>query len=446
MSKPRFGLQARYALGMALVLSVGLALLVLGALRQSQMQREAGALGAAVVRDAVTDGLKRRGEGATQRLAESLANPLYYSDLDAIRGILESVLRQSDVVYAQVFDAEGRILHDGSRDITDYGQPMRDPLAEHAMATDELLVQWSDQVMDVSQGIHVGDERLGGVRVGYSLEAVRIEELRAASLMQQRLAELNRQSQGWFLLLLAALAAVGVAGIWYVQRMLVTPVRQLAAAARAIGAGRYDAKLPSSQRSDEIGELMQAFSRMGESIASHDREVRRMAYTDALTGMLNRRAFREALERSFEEVRGTNQPLALLFIDLDGFKEVNDALGHDAGDAVLVEVAGRIREALAHHGGEGSLAARFGGDEFVVLLRQGDVGRTAEAFCRALLADLHHPVGSGPPAPVLAASIGIALFPGDAADAASLLNSSDRAMYQAKLAGKNCWRFNQRRA
>jgi diguanylate cyclase (GGDEF)-like protein len=446
MNLQRFGLQARYGMGMAIVLALGVALLAVLVLRQAQMQSEVGALGAAAVHDAATEGLQRRGEASTQRLAESLANPLYYSDLDAIRAMLESVLRQPDVSYALVFDAQGQILHDGTRDIGDYGQPMRDPLAARAIATHRLLVQWSEESMDVSQAIYVGDQHLGGVRVGYSLDDVRLGEKRAATALQQRLAELAREYLGWFIALLAALAAVCIGGIWYVQRMLVTPVRQLASAARAIGAGRYDAQLPVSRRSDEIGELMQAFARMGDSIASHDREVRRMAYTDALTGMVNRLAFREALERSLAALRGTGQPLALLFIDLDGFKDVNDALGHDAGDAVLVEVAGRIRQALAHHGGEGSLAARFGGDEFVILLQQGDVHAAAERLCAWLLADIHYPVGgtAGRKAPMLGASIGIALFPDDATDAAELLNSSDVAMYEAKLAGKNCWRFYER--
>ena len=106
---------------------------------------------------------------------------------------------------------------------------------------------------------------------------------------------------------------------------------------------------------------------------------------------------------------------------------------------MLVEVAGRIREALAHHGGEGALAARFGGDEFVILLQQGDVRLSAERLCAWLLADIHYPVGgaTGPAAPMLGASIGIALFPDHAVDAAGLLHHSDLAMYEAKLAGKS---------
>jgi diguanylate cyclase (GGDEF)-like protein len=444
MTGQRFGLQARFVLGVALVLAVGGALLAVLLLRQGQMQREVGALGRAAVHDVATRSLQLRGEAATQRLAESLANPLYYSDLNTIRTVLGTVIRQPDVSYALVFDADGTILHDGTLDIADYGQPMRDALAARATATDALLVQWSDDIMDVSQAIHVGDQRLGGVRIGYSLRNLRTEEGHAAGVLEQRLAQPAQRYRVWFVALLAALAVVCILAIWYVQHTLVTPVRQLVRAARDIGDGRHDMKLPVSERSDEVGELVRAFASMGSSIASHNREARRIAYTDTLTGLANRLAFRDALDASLVAMRRSHQPLALLFLDLDGFKNVNDQLGHDAGDAVLIQVAARIRSAVARTGGDQAMAARLGGDEFVIMLCQGDVRSLAAEVAAQLVADIHLPM------PLLAgqvanlgASIGIALFPDHAGEAARLMKCGDLAMYQAKLAGKNCWRFYQ---
>jgi diguanylate cyclase (GGDEF)-like protein len=426
----------------ALVLAVGAALLTVLVLRQREMQREVGDLGRAAVHDVATRSLQLRGEAGIQRLAESLANPLYYSDLNAIRTVLGTVIRQPDVSYALVFDADGAILHDGTIDIAEYGQPMSDALATRAIATDALLVQWSDDVMDVSQAIHVGDQRLGGVRVGYSLHNLRTEEVHAVGVLERRLAQPAERYLVWFAALLAALALVCALAIWYVQHTLVTPVRQLVRAARAIGDGRFDAKLPVSLRSDEVGELVRAFARMGESIASHNREARRMAYSDTLTGLANRLAFREALDSSLQEMRQRGQPLALLFLDLDGFKNVNDVLGHDAGDAVLVQVAGRIREAVAAIGDEGAMAARLGGDEFVIMLRHGDVRRIAAGLATQLVEDIHRPMPmkAGQVAN-LGTSIGISLFPDDASEAVALMKCGDVAMYEAKLAGKNCWRF-----
>src|SRR3546814_2296821 len=89
---------------------------------------------------------------------------------------------------------------------------------------------------------------------------------------------------------------------------------------------------------------MRAFGRMRESVARHDRDIRRMAYTDALTGLANRLAFRDALDQRLLRLRGAGRQLALLFADVDDFKRINDTLGHDAGDEVLLQFAHRDRQ------------------------------------------------------------------------------------------------------
>ena len=120
------------------------------------------------------------------------------------------------------------------------------------------------------------------------------------------------------------------------QRTLVRPIRQLAdAAQRNRGRQFRDRRAGQTSRSDEVGDLMRAFGRMSSSVARHDRDIRRMAYTDALTGLANRLAFRESLDERLLQLRGAGRQLALLFADIDDFKRVNDTLGHDAGDEVL---------------------------------------------------------------------------------------------------------------
>lgn len=440
----RFGLQARFFVAMGLTLAVVFALIALLLQRQTTMQREVDVLGREAMQSMAADALKRRGEAMVGQLADTLTNPLYFSDLDGVGSTVRAVARQPDVAYVLVYDAQGSIVHDGSYDIAAYGQKMVDPLAHEAIASNQLLTQWSREVMDVSESISIGNERIGGVRVGFSLADIRANEERAADNLNTRLSEVGRRHRGWFMLLLAALAAVCVGIALYAQRTLVKPIRQLAEAAHAIGVGNYDAERLSSTRQDEVGELVRAFSSMNDSIARHDRDVRRMAYTDALTGLTNRLAFRESLDHRLMMLRGAGRQLALLFADIDDFKRVNDTLGHEAGDEVLVQFANRIRDVVERMGGDESLLARFGGDEFVILIQNGDVRASATRLAEVLVRELGQPLVVEGRQVFLGTSIGITLFPEDASGATGLMKNGDIAMYQAKVAGKNCYRFYSR--
>src|SRR5690606_6971594 len=304
-------------------------------------------------------------------------------------------------------------------------------------------------VLDIAAPIRLGDQRLGGVRIGYSLDSVRADEARASDALQERLGALGTRHLWWVLVALLALLGLGGIAMLVVQRTLVRPIRVLGDVARGIEAGNFEAPIPQTNRHDEVGDLMRAFGRMGESIARHDRDVRRMAYTDVLTGLGNRLAFRENLDQRLMQLHGAGRRLALLFADIDDFKRVNDTLGHEAGDEVLVQFANRIREGVEGFGGGASLIARFGGDEFVILL-EGDDGdrqdlRTRAANLAELLVELlAQPLLIHGRQVFLGTSIGITLFPDDAASATALMKNGDIAMYEAKHAGKNCHRFYSR--
>ncbi|RZZ82815.1 putative bifunctional diguanylate cyclase/phosphodiesterase [Pseudoxanthomonas winnipegensis] len=412
--------------------------------RQHAMQQEVDALGRQAVQSMAAEGLTRRGSAMAEQLADSLANPMYYSDLDAIGVLVREATLQPDVAYVLVFDEAGNVVNDGSWDMASYGQPMRDPLAARALASRAQLTQWTEKVVEISRVVELGDSRLGGVRIGYSLDSVRASEERASKLLRERLEALGRRHAGWIVMLLGALLLVGVGMAWYVQRTLVRPIRALAQSARAIGVGDYDVPRPVSAREDEVGELVRAFSEMSDSISRHDKDVRRMAYTDALTGLANRLAFRESLDHRMLLVRGGGRQLALLFADIDDFKRVNDSLGHEAGDEVLVHFATRIREVVERLGGDEAMVARFGGDEFVILIQHGDVRAVAAALAEAMVQSLGEPLMVQGRQVFLGTSVGITLFPEDAAGATTLMKNGDVAMYQAKMAGKNCYRFYSR--
>ena len=158
---------------------------------------------------------------------------------------------------------------------------------------------------------------------------------------------------------------------------------------------------------------------------------------DALTGLANRNLFRAHLDQAVAQARRGGETVALLFVDLDGFKAINDGHGHAVGDRVLRETARRLERAIR----ESDLAARLAGDEFVVILRHLAGEAYAGAVAAKLIAALAEPCRFGKQALAVTASIGIALYPQDAANAEELLHHADAAMYKAKEAGRRTYRY-----
>jgi diguanylate cyclase (GGDEF)-like protein/PAS domain S-box-containing protein len=154
---------------------------------------------------------------------------------------------------------------------------------------------------------------------------------------------------------------------------------------------------------------------------------------DLLTGLPNRRLFRDRLDHEIRKAQRTGLPLALLFIDLDRFKEANDLLGHTIGDEVLVEAARRIRACVR----QSDTVARLGGDEFTAILTELDGGTHVEMVAEKINETLSKPFLLGNEIVYLSASIGITLYPGDASDAENLIRNADQAMYVVKNEGRN---------
>ncbi len=163
-------------------------------------------------------------------------------------------------------------------------------------------------------------------------------------------------------------------------------------------------------------------------------QLRHFAYVDMLTGLPNRRAFTEEFRRLIDEAQLSNARLALLLIDMDGFKQINDTLGHHAGDSLLVAVGGRLRGAVR----EGDFVARLGGDEFAVLLMMDD--DVIELICRRVIDGFLPPITIEGESLVTGASIGVAVFPDHGVSQERIYKMADIAMYAAKREGRGTWR------
>jgi diguanylate cyclase (GGDEF)-like protein len=184
-------------------------------------------------------------------------------------------------------------------------------------------------------------------------------------------------------------------------------------------------------------QLAQSRTREAEANLAHAQRIEYLAYHDGLTGLPNRRNFSILLNQRINEARRYHRQLAVAFLDLDRFKQINDTLGHEAGDQLLQEVAARLKGCVR----DSDTVARLGGDEFVVLLPDVEEEAYAATVAQKILAVIDRPFLIIGQEFHVTASIGIGKFPQDGADELTLTKHADIAMYQAKAMGKNNYQF-----
>lgn len=278
------------------------------------------------------------------------------------------------------------------------------------------------------QPIVAGGQTLGALRLGFD-DRVRDQ------LLSDRQAALMR--------LVAAQVVLGaIVLLWVLNWRLLRPIDRLKRQATAMAQPQArSAPRVDWLRQDELGELGQHLNLAHDRLDSlltelegSNAELHRMAMVDQLTGLPNRRLFRELFDHALAVAKRSQQTMALMFIDLDRFKHINDTLGHPAGDELLRTLGRRLRQAM-----RGSdIVGRLSGDEFIALLP--DV-TGPEAIAHAALRVIHAieqpvPLPGQPHKMQVSASVGVAQFPGDGGSFDELLRQADQAMYRAKQAGR----------
>ncbi len=229
---------------------------------------------------------------------------------------------------------------------------------------------------------------------------------------------------------LAPLVAAGARSIFLL------PIKLDARLAGAIVLGHRGALAPDD---DELQLVQDLGDRVAVALATaaRDRELYRRAHYDPLTRLPNRTLFLDELGRELARAERQSKQLAVLFVDLDGFSDVNDSLGHAAGDELLVRAGERLRACVR----KADLVARLGGDEFIAVLPDMREGADAATAAQHMIAALSQPYDIGHGDTFVAASIGIAIYPADGANAQELLRHADMAMYRAKERGRGTFAF-----
>ncbi len=301
------------------------------------------------------------------------------------------------------------------------------------------LLSWLDAAMGGAAAaaltVVLGGGAAPAVAAGGAVGALALSRWRPGWALPVALAGLGGLAAGPAI---APLAAFGLAGAGWLRepqagpgpefsRIVLGAILLSASAALALlGVGQFT-DLDTAAVALAIATVLAGMARAGLTVTDRLRESHRQAITDDLTGLGNRRHLIDRLGAAIESAAARDGQLALLLVDLDGFKELNDTLGHSAGDEVLRQIGPRLSQILR----EQDTLARLGGDEFAVVLSPGDEA-TASAAGLRLRAALEQSFGVGGIRLHVDASIGIALFPEHSRDALGLLQRADVAMYEAK--------------
>ena len=237
-----------------------------------------------------------------------------------------------------------------------------------------------------------------------------------------------RLTLAWLIAATFAALFAGIAFAWFIGGRIALSITALGANARILGEGGQPT-LPALY----FGEAVQ-LGRVLLDAADNLRGARHAAHHDTLTGLPNRALFRLVVNQQLTLCQRNRTVLTIMYLDLDGFKEVNDTFGHATGDVLLCAVAARIRGAIR----ESDIAARFGGDEFALALMHTDMDDAA-VFAGKLVELIGAPYRIAERAITVSVSIGLAGYPVTAVEIDTLLGKADRAMYDAKKSGKRCY-------
>lgn len=223
---------------------------------------------------------------------------------------------------------------------------------------------------------------------------------------------------------------------WHNVHLLIFP---LPARNKTLGAVILFNQKSTSFREEQINIAFTLCTQAGTSIdnAQLFEETKQLAFYDPLTGLANRRLFKERLEQMLKGIHRSNQGLAVMLLDLDQFKRVNDSLGHHIGDQYLKEAATRLKQCVRAQ----DTVARIGGDEFTILLSDVDGFKAATTVAKKILSTFSAPINNNNHSIKLSTSIGISLAPRDSMDSNTLIKNADVALYKAKDSGRNNYQF-----
>ena len=377
--------------------------------------------------------LQKRAATAGALFASTTKNAVLASDLAALESFVNELLTNPDLIYARVIGRQSVLAEGG------------DPAAlAKGFRPDKHFAAVTDGVFDTAADILIAGEKYGRVELGFSIKA--LEDVLAKARAQL------------YIFAVLALTLVLVFS-YFLGSYLTRGLNALKTASGYVANGNFGYQIKVLGR-DELGQTAAAFNEMSSKLAlldsnrtqvedqikslnaeleervelrtsqleSLNKELEYRSLHDSLTQLPNRTLFQDRLAQTLLLAHRNKNGFALMTLDLDRFKQINDVLGHQTGDLVLQEISGRIRRLLR----QSDTVARVGGDEFVLLLPTASTAEHAVIAATKILQAVNEPLTISGQSIDIGASIGIAVFPQHGEDAATLIRHSDSAMYVAK--------------
>ena len=390
------------------------------------------------------EGLENQARLLLGTLPLTMRDQLYNMQLDELMDIASVVSANDNITMFIVYDHRGVILVDATSPELEFSQDI-DLVGEVLIdyGADQISMEWQDEQLFAGRAIVLGNEPIGAVAIGLSTRS-----------LDQKIASLTRQS------ILIALVTLALGGglAFILSRQIANPLYELTGVASRMAGGELSILVDIHSR-DEIGRLGEAFNTMARAIQKRETELRvlagglerlvvertdelqqqylkleQIAITDPLTEIHNRRFFFELAGTELKRALRYRHPLAVLLIDVDNFKKVNDVYGHLVGDQVLVNLASLCKENIR----DVDIFARYGGEEFIILMPEA--GCTAAVRMAERLREIvaEKPIVTGEDNISITISLGIACWNGEQdLSINALISDADQALYQSKAAGRN---------
>ena len=366
--------------------------------------------------------LEDRVSALSRMVATHVTAAVSFDDRSTAQSLLNSLQQEAQIVRAQIYSAEKKLL-------VEYSLRENQPPVTMAMLAELELLQ--DQGLYDTDYLHLARITIQGEVIGYLYTQTSLSELKQRALFYLVVS----------LLIFCLLTAITYYLSDRLHQRISEPIATLLQGMLTISkTQQYSLRIPDTEH-DELGSIIKGFNKMIDRIEKQSEEVRQHAFFDSLTGLANRRMLMQRLEHEIQRCQRNNSCGAVLYLDLDRFKNINDSLGHSTGDYLLVSVAERIRSNIRSV----DMAARVGGDEFVIILTDLEDKNSAARIAMRIAEELRelicqpHEVESRTLR--TSTSIGITLFDKDNDQINDIIKQADLAMYQSKDDGRNMLQF-----